>query len=109
VAIVQRGKLVASGTIRELLKPEVQSVEVELTGVSPELRAALDGFAQSVRDVAPQVLVTLQGDGKVPELLALAARHGAQVHSVIPHRETLEDVFVRNDREHGGGREDHAA
>jgi ABC-type multidrug transport system ATPase subunit len=97
VAIIQRGALVAQGTIDELLKPEVQTVEVELTAVSAELRAALDALAKAVRDAAPQVLVTLEGDGKVPELLALAAQHGAQVHSVIPHRETLEDVFVRND------------
>ena len=97
VAIVQRGALVACGTIDELLKPEVQTVEVELTGVNAELRSALDGLAKLVREAAPQLLVTLEGDGKVPELLALAARHGAQVHSVIPHRETLEDVFVRND------------
>jgi len=99
VAIVQRGKLVACGTIDELLEPEVQTVEVELTGVSEELRAALGALAKAVREVAPQVLVTLEGDGKVPALLELAARHRAQVHSVIPHRETLEDVFVRNDRE----------
>jgi ABC-2 type transport system ATP-binding protein len=106
VAIVQRGSLVACGTIHQLLKPEVQTVEVELTGVNAELRAALVALAKSVREVAPQVLVTLEGDGKVPELLALVARHGAQVHSVIPHRETLEDVFVRHDaqlREASGG------
>jgi len=99
VAIVQRGERVALGTIGELLKPEVQHVDVELTDVDAELRGVLDTMASSVREVAPQVLVTLDGDGKVPELLALAARHGAHVHSVIPHRETLEDLFVRKDKE----------
>jgi hypothetical protein len=32
----------------------------------------------------------------VPTVLELAAERGARVLSVIPHRETLEDLFVRN-------------
>ena len=95
VAIVQRGKLVASGKLNELLKPEVRRVELELAGVSPELAEKLRVQATSMRELHGHTFVVVEGDANVPGMLKLAIEAGAQVHAVIPHRETLEDLFVR--------------
>jgi ABC-2 type transport system ATP-binding protein len=95
VAIVQRGKLSAYGTLDELLRPEVRRVEIELADVDATLRAELASQATSVRDLHQRIVVVVEGDTKVPALLKLAAERGARVLSVIPHRETLEDLFVR--------------
>ena len=102
VAIVQRGALVACGALHDLLRPEVRRVELELSHVSAELRALLEQQAASVRELEQQVTVVVEGDAKVPELLKLAVERGAQVNAVIPHRETLEDLFVRKAVEMGG-------
>jgi ABC-2 type transport system ATP-binding protein len=96
IAIVQRGKLSAYGTLDELLRPEVRRVELELAGVDAELRTELDAAATSVRELGQRVLVVIEGDAKVPALLKRVVERGATVISVIPHRETLEDLFVRN-------------
>jgi ABC-2 type transport system ATP-binding protein len=96
VAIVQRGKLSAYGTLDELLRPEVRRVEIELADVNASLRGELEALATSVRDLHQRVVVVVEGDTKVPTVLELAAERGARVLSVIPHRETLEDLFVRN-------------
>jgi hypothetical protein len=40
-------------------------------------------------------MVVVEGDASVPAILKLAIDAGAQIHAVIPHRETLEDLFVR--------------
>jgi ABC-2 type transport system ATP-binding protein len=96
VAIVQRGKLSAYGALDELLRPEVRRVEIELADVNAPLRSELEALATSVRDLHQQVVVVVEGDTKVPTVLKLAAERGARVLSVIPHRETLEDLFVRN-------------
>jgi ABC-2 type transport system ATP-binding protein len=40
-------------------------------------------------------MVVVEGDARVPEVLKAAMDQGAQVLAVTPHRETLEDLFVR--------------
>ena len=95
VAIVQRGQLVAYGALRDLLRPEVRRVELELSQVSPELLALLKERAAAVRELDQHVTVVSEGDAKVAELVKLVMDHGAQINAVIPHRETLEDLFMR--------------
>ena len=104
VAIVQRGKLVASGALRDLLKPDILRVELELTQVSPDLLALLKTRATSVRELEHHITVLVDSDTRVPEMLKLAVDHHAQVNAVIPHRETLEDLFVRQAAELGMSR-----
>ena len=95
VAIVQRGKIAAYGALRDLLRPEVRRVDIELAGVTPALRAQLEARAASVHELHQQLRVVVEGDDKVPELLKIAMEADATVLAVIPHRETLEDLFVR--------------
>jgi ABC-2 type transport system ATP-binding protein len=96
VAIVREGKIAAYGAIDELLRPEVRRVEVELSQVTPALRSQLDRAAKQVRDLDRQVTIAVvEGDEGVPELLGLCLAGGAKVLAVTPHRETLEDLFVR--------------
>lgn len=95
VALVQRGTVVAYGRIDDLLRPEVRRVEIELTNVSAELRAELEARAAALRDLQHCWSVVVEGDARVPEILALALQRQAQVLSVTPHRERLEDLFMR--------------
>jgi ABC-2 type transport system ATP-binding protein len=95
VALVQRGKITACGTLKDLLRPEVRRVEIELTGVDDALRAQLAAQAEAVRELHQRLMLVVEGDAKVPALLQLAIARGAQVLAVIPHRETLEDLFMR--------------
>jgi ABC-2 type transport system ATP-binding protein len=95
VAIVQGGKVTTAGKMNDLLKPEVRRVEMELDGVSPSLLEQLKAQAVTVREHKDRVIAVIEGDAQVPALLRLAIDGGAQVHAVIPHRETLEDLFVR--------------
>ena len=96
VAIVRQGRIVAYGAIDDLLRPEVRRVDVELSNVSGALRERLEKIAEAVRGLDEQItLAVVQGDEGVPELLKLALESGARVLAVTPHRETLEDLFVR--------------
>jgi ABC-2 type transport system ATP-binding protein len=96
VAIVKQGRVVAYGAIDELLRPEVRRVEVELSDVKPGLREQLERVATSVRALDENVtLAVVEGDEGVPALLRLSLSEGARVLAVTPHRETLEDLFVR--------------
>lgn len=95
VCILRRGKVAAYGAINDLLRPEVRRVDIELGQVSDELRARLTQAAAQVKTLATHVTVVVEGDQGVPSILSLALGAGARVLAVTPHRETLEDLFVR--------------
>jgi ABC-2 type transport system ATP-binding protein len=101
IALVQRGTIVAYGRIDELLRPEVRRVEIELGNASVELRAKLQAVATAVRDLPHCWSVVVEGDARVSEIIAVALQHGAQVLAVTPHRERLEDLFMRKALELG--------
>ncbi len=97
VAIVKRGKVTACGTMRDLLRPEVLTVEIDLHQVSAGLRAALDQLPNvETRETGISVVAITRGDGQVSTVLKLALEHNATVESVTPHRESLEDLFLRD-------------
>ncbi len=96
VAIVNRGRITANGSLAELLKPEVRRVEIELTSVNDELRALLATLAHTVEHDGVRSHVVVEGEEELPRLLREALAHNATVVEVTPHRETLEDLFVRN-------------
>jgi ABC-2 type transport system ATP-binding protein len=96
VAIVRQGSIVAYGALNELLRPEVRRVEVELSEVNATLREQLERVTTSVRSLDEHVtLAVVEGDEGVPAVLQMSLAAGARVLAVTPHRETLEDLFVR--------------
>ena len=98
VAIVARGKLVASGALSEILAFQVHGWELVVSHLTP---AALECVQKSGR---VEKAVPL-GEGRfaldmplavAPEqVLAELTAAGAQLVSLTPLRETLEDFFVR--------------
>jgi ABC-2 type transport system ATP-binding protein len=96
VAIMRQGSVVAYGALDELLRPEVRRVEVELSEVNASLREQLERVTTSVRALDEHVtLAVVEGDEGVPAVLQMSLAAGARVLAVTPHRETLEDLFVR--------------
>ncbi|HET8939575.1 MAG TPA: ABC transporter ATP-binding protein [Polyangiales bacterium] len=96
VAIVRQGAVVAYGALDELLRPEVRRVEVELSDVNASLREQLERVTTSVRSLDEHVtLAIVEGDEGMPAVLQMSLAAGARVLAVTPHRETLEDLFVR--------------
>lgn len=102
VAIVHRGELAAYGTLGELLRPEVRHVEIELSGVSEQLRNKLHGMVATLSAVGERVMLTVEGEGNVQTVLETARLGGARIVAVMPRRETLEDLFVRKALVTGG-------
>ncbi|MBW2461804.1 MAG: ABC transporter ATP-binding protein [Deltaproteobacteria bacterium] len=96
VVILNQGLVTARGSLDQLLSSDVRRVTVELTAVGDELRERLEGLAKSARVVEGRLSLIIEGDQRVPEILDLARNGGARIEAVIPERETLEGLFVRN-------------
>ncbi len=95
VAIVKQGKLSAYSTLDALLEPAERRVEVELSEVSPALREQLENLDVAMQGKKRELTVVLQGDERLPAVIETAMKQGARVIGIRPHRDTLEDLFLR--------------
>ena len=102
VAIVHRGKVTAYGALHELLRPEVQRIEIELAGADGALRERLAAQGARISEVGAHLVVTTEGEDGGREVLRAALDGGARVVALHEQRETLEDLFVRDALKSGG-------
>ncbi len=92
VAVIERGRTIATGTLDELLARH-RSVRLKVEGLSENWQGTLDRFGQwqqqddwlVVEDIDPSQIAGLVGD-----LVAL----GGQVQAVIPEHQSLEARFL---------------
>ena len=102
VAIMHEGRITARGSLDELLSRDVRRVDIELSSVTPETRAELEALPSThlalpaEGDPGDRLLVSVEGEDGVQPLLSAALTGGARVDAVVPRRETLEDLFVRD-------------
>jgi ABC-2 type transport system ATP-binding protein len=99
VAILKRGRLVRTGTIDELVSREGVEVVVSLDGGG--VPASLGAFVveSAATDETGTVRLRLPDEGAVPDALRALLAAGLHIVSVNPHRDTLEEVFVRIERQ----------
>jgi len=95
VTILKKGEVVVSGKMSELVGKGGHASEITLGGVNDALRARLAEQGHTVRELGKSWVLEASGDDAVRDVLAAALAHDARVESVIPKRETLEDIFVR--------------
>lgn len=99
VAILKRGRLVRTGTIDELVSREGVEVVVSLDG--GRVPGPLGAFVvpSAATDEAGTVRLMLPDEAAVPDALRTLLAAGLHIVSVNPHRDTLEEVFVRIERQ----------
>ncbi len=92
-AIIDHGRVVRLGTMRELLAEEL-TVDITLDGIAPDVWGALDGGATLVGIENRTLTIRVPDEEVIPPLVDRLVRAGAKVYAVAPHRRTLEDVFM---------------
>ena len=91
VAIVDHGRVISAGSLRELL--EQRSVRVDVTGLGDADIASLGRFGR-LRAEGSSIILTGIDETTVPELVAEIVRLGGQVHAVVPGHASLEERFI---------------
>jgi ABC-2 type transport system ATP-binding protein len=95
VAILAKGRLVATGRLSEMLAFEAQGWELIVAGASEPLIAALGARVQRVVRLGPdRYQLELPIEPAPERILAELTAAGARLVSLNPLRATLEDVFV---------------
>ncbi len=103
VGIILGGRLAAVGRVDELLASPLEEIEVTASGLGPEATQAL--AARSGASPVPsrdRILVAVRGEETLEAVLRTILDAGGHVHSVVPHRRTLEEVFLERIREKNG-------
>lgn len=101
VAIILKGKLVACGRVDELVQQTgTQSVEMVVEGIGPDGLARLRNLSDRVVAQGARVLVALKGQEQVGTALEIVRAAKANVISLVPHRHSLEDLFMEEVRSH---------
>jgi ABC-2 type transport system ATP-binding protein len=90
VAVVHRGRVVAAGTLGDLLGEP--AVRLRVTGL-PDDRPSLDAFGAAIEDDGWLVIRPVD-PARVPDIVAALVAMGGRVHAVDPGRRSLEDVFL---------------
>ena len=103
VALIINGRVERVGTLDELLASGGRSeVEVSVsTDLSDEARAAVAALGCSVDSMGRTLSIRVE-QSLVEDVLRLALDGGAKVLEVSAHRQSLEDVFVRETVERSG-------
>jgi ABC-2 type transport system ATP-binding protein len=98
VGIVAGGKLIAAGTLAEMVPFKIKGWDVVMTGLTGESIQSLAALGAGVTMVsADRWHVVLPSTATPSEVLAQAA--GGQLIAVNPIRDTLEDFFVAQVRQ----------
>jgi ABC-2 type transport system ATP-binding protein len=92
VAVVDHGRVIASGTMDQLLTGTV--VRVGVSGLTPKHLATLATFGQ-IDSEGDQLTFTNLNAERVPDLVAAIVAMGGRVHEVVPRHQTLEDRFLQ--------------
>src|SRR5579862_798115 len=99
VAIIHRGKLLRTGTIRDLVAGERTEIIVQgkelANGMIDKLRALVPSIEREGDDT---LRLSSDSSEKVTAVIDLVRGVKAQVLSVVPHKRTLEEVFVETVR-----------
>jgi ABC-2 type transport system ATP-binding protein len=102
VAVIDRGQVIALGTVQELKDSLRRDHVTHIDGViSAEAARAVQAIPD-IRRVATAAaegatrLTVVSGNGRsvLPQLIETLTRHGAVVQRITPEEVTLEDVFV---------------
>lgn len=93
VGILDRGRLIKVGSVRELtFREEEYTIEV---GKLPEgLEDELRGLVLSYRAEGDVLRVSLRDPGDITKVIDLLRSRGAEIRAVVPQKVSLEDVFV---------------
>jgi ABC-2 type transport system ATP-binding protein len=92
VAVVDHGRVIASGTMDQLLSGT--TVRVRVGGLEPEDTAKLASFGR-IDDEGDQLTFTNLDVERVPDLVSAIVALGGRVYEVAPRHQTLEDRFLQ--------------
>jgi len=96
VVIMQRGEITSEGQVHDLLASAERRVEIRLSGTSRALADSLGSRATIVDEGGGHLTLRVDGQQTVEEILRISSAAGARLDALIPERQSLESLFMKN-------------
>ena len=93
VAIIKSGRIVAAGTVNDLLSSKIE-VEMIIGDMNERIERELLLIGNSLQTDGEKLLVSLNNEEDVPRLAEAVVKNGGQLHRLASRRSSLEDLFV---------------
>jgi ABC-2 type transport system ATP-binding protein len=93
VAILNRGKLIGSGLLKDLISKEVQHVEIVLDGIAESTLRQLTSPIASLHITGTTFRLDLDSSTPLAPIIAKLEGAGGHIISINPIRQTMEDYF----------------
>lgn len=94
VVFIREGEVVATETLTGVPRPELR-VRIRATDIPADAHAAVERLSMSVSRDGDGLVLALSGRERLPAVIRALATSGASVYEVLPHKEPLEELFVR--------------
>jgi ABC-2 type transport system ATP-binding protein len=102
VGILAKGKMLAVGRIEDLVgENQAHTVEVVCDGVVGDDLPVIKKKAARILQRGDRCLIMLQGQTDLEEVLAVLRGAGGKLVSVIPHKGSLEEIFIEQTNRKG--------
>ncbi|MBH0210231.1 MAG: ABC transporter ATP-binding protein [Nitrospira sp.] len=102
VGILAKGKMLAVGRIEDLVgENQAHTVEVVCDGVVGDDLPVIKKKAARILQRGDRCLIMLQGQSDLEEVLAVLRGAGGKLVSVIPHKGSLEEIFIEQTNRKG--------
>jgi ABC-2 type transport system ATP-binding protein len=95
IAILNRGKVIGSGTLKELFDQEVSHMEVLISGIPADKLRELAGPDLSLSQNGGTARLELPAQTPVSGIVAGIEQASGKVISINPVRQTMEDYFLK--------------
>jgi ABC-2 type transport system ATP-binding protein len=93
VAIMNKGKLLETGALEDILKVRIEGHEIILSRIDASMEAQLRPLADEMIRLGDRLQLRAACGRQVQAILSLALGHNAELVSVAPIRPSLEDYF----------------
>jgi len=100
VAIINNGRIIASGTVKELLV-NAFDVKMQVEGVTPPILEQLSKLGTNLAVEGQFISLSLGAREEIPALAEAVVKNGALLYSLEIKQNSLEDLFVDLVREGG--------
>lgn len=96
VAMIVKGTIRQTGTMEEILGQSVHRVDLKFSGIKEIPQPLIELFSGSPKQSGNTWSAATTGQSEASQACTQIVAAGGEVLSLIPHRQTLEEVFVRD-------------
>ncbi|RMF57622.1 MAG: ABC transporter ATP-binding protein [Calditrichaeota bacterium] len=93
VAILDKGKLVQTGTVQELTSPS-KTFRFETSAITKEVEQGVKQHALKIESKNGFIQVTVASQKHLNAIIDYLRAHEVDIHAVVPYKQSLEESFI---------------